>query len=152
MSIRADLRDAVAAVVDAGTYSRTHTVSNTYNPSSSLPDLDTSSCVVFVRVAPVESDAGRTRDNALKQLTIDVVVVGGVSSGEANAVDGLLDVAEEVEAELRKRANGRLTVGSETAHWLSSRLDGIVSDEEPAEDGLAQFDMSVEYIIEVPRG
>lgn len=152
----AEIRDAVVAVINGGSYSRTVTAVGTYQNESSIGSFSTSTAKVTVQaIIDEEIDTftiGKTRKSANLLLPLSVTIQGGVDSTDTSDLDEVLTVAEEVEAELFKSSNGTFEYRSgEQAQFYSSLLSPITDADKPETHGFAEFQMLATYKYTVPR-
>ncbi len=120
MSVITDIADAVAASLNAATFSEEFTAERLHQPSFDLPELQT----LRVSVVPksVEIRNG-TRQHSFFDCAVDVGIQQKVDNDAR--VDALLVLAEEIIDHLRLK---RLTDYPQAA-WMAIGHDPVVSSE-----------------------
>lgn len=157
MSAIRQIRDAVIAAIEAGSYSRDVTVEASYEPEIEAHGVKAREARVFVRRSET-AEAGlfsyATRSQNGVPLTFDILVVGGVNSPDTAEVDKVQDVAEEIDLLLRSRANDQLLYDeSESlfATWVAGEVQTLADAEQPGTHGLAMFNVPHTYVYERKR-
>lgn len=139
MSIIADIADAVAAHINAGTYSRPVSAERMYQPAFTLEDLKD------LRVSVVPRTVGITvasRDSSIVECVIDVGVQQKLpAESEQAEIDALLDLVEEIADRLRLT---RLP-GAPDAAWAGIAHEPVVSSEALEQHRVFTSVLSVTY-------
>lgn len=120
MSTIIAIADAVAAHLNAGTFSQPISAQRVYQPAFTLEELKD------LRVSVVPRSTGittATRDSSTFECAVDVGVQKKI--GEESELDGLLDLMEEVADHLRLK---RLPDAPDAA-WLAIAHEPVVSAE-----------------------
>lgn len=120
MSTIIAIADAVAAHLNAGTFSQPISAQRIYQPAFTLEELKD------LRVSVVPRSTGittATRDSSTFECAVDVGVQKKI--GEEGEIDGLLDLVEEIADHLRLK---RLPDAPDAA-WVAISHDPVVSAE-----------------------
>lgn len=157
MSAIRQIRDAVIAAIEAGSYSRDVTVEASYEPEASAHDVKVREARVLVRRSET-AEAGlfsyATRSQNGVALTFDIVVFGAVNSPAPEEIDKVQDVAEEIDLLLRSRANDQLLYDESEglfATWVAGEVLTLADAEQPKTHGLAVFNVPQTYVYERKR-
>ncbi|GJQ29700.1 MAG: hypothetical protein HBSAPP03_15840 [Phycisphaerae bacterium] len=123
MSTLVGVADAVAAHINAGTYSRPVSAERMYQPVFTLEDLKDLRVSVVPRTVGISA---ASRDSSTFECVIDVGVQQKLpATGEQAEIDALLDLAEEIADRLRLT---RLP-GAPEAAWVGIAHEPVVSSE-----------------------
>ncbi len=123
MSTIAAIADAVAAHINAGTFSQPVSAERMYQPAFTLEDLADLRVSVVPRTVGI---AAATRDSSLFECVVDVGVQKKLPAEGADAeIDALLDLVEEITDYLRLK---RLPDAPEAA-WAGIAHEPVVSSE-----------------------
>lgn len=141
MSTIAAIADAVAAHINAGTFSQPVSAARMYQPAFTLEDL------ADLRVTVVPRTVGITaasRDSSTFECVIDVGVQKKLpAEDELTAIDGLLDLVEEITDHLRLK---RLPDAPEAA-WAGIAHEPVVSSESLEQHRVFTSVLSVTYRV-----
>jgi hypothetical protein len=141
MSTIAAIADAVAAHVNAGTFSQPVNAVRTYQPAFSLEDLADLRVSVVPRTVGI---AAASRDSSTFECVVDVGVQKKLpAEGEQSAIDGLLDLVEELADHLRLK---RLPDAPEAA-WAGIAHEPVVSSESLEQHRVFTSVLSVTYRV-----
>jgi len=123
VSTIAAIADAVAAHINAGTFSQPVSAERMYQPAFTLEDLADLRVSVVPRTVGI---AAATRDSSLFECVVDVGVQKKLPAEGADAeIDALLDLVEEITDYLRLK---RLPDAPEAA-WAGIAHEPVVSSE-----------------------
>ena len=123
MSTIAAIADAVAAHINAGTYSRPVSAERMYQPAFTLEDLKDLRVSVVPRTVGISA---ASRDSSTFECVIDVGVQQKLpAEAEEDEIDALLDLVEEIADRLRLT---RLP-GAPEAAWVGIAHEPVVSSE-----------------------
>lgn len=141
MSTIASIADAVAAHINAGTFSQPVSAVRMYQPAFTLEDLKD------LRVSVVPRTTGITaasRDSSTFECAIDVGVQQKLpAEDEQAAIDALLDLVEEIADHLRLK---RLPDAPEAA-WVGIAHEPVVSSESLEQHRVFTSVLSVTYRV-----
>lgn len=141
MSTIAAIADAVAAHINAGTYSRPVSAERMYQPAFTLEDLKDLRVSVVPRTVGI-SEA--SRDSSTFECVIDVGLQQKLpATGEQAEIDALLDLAEEIADRLRLT---RLP-GAPEAAWAGIAHEPVVSSESLEQHRVFTSVLSVTYSV-----
>lgn len=125
MSTITQVADAIAAALNAGTFSQEFTAQRLYQPSFELADLDTLRVSVVPKSVTVTN---ASRAHAFLDCAVDIGVQKKLSADADNAdseIEALLVLAEEIADHLRQK---RLDAMPEAA-WVSLEHEPIFAPE-----------------------
>jgi hypothetical protein len=141
MSTIAAIADAVAAHINAGTFSQPVNPVRVYQPAFTLEDL------ADLRVSVVPRTVGITaasRDSSTFECVVDVGVQKKLpAEAEQAEIDGLLDLVEEITDHLRLK---RLPNAPEAA-WAGISHEPVVSSESLEQHRVFTSVLSVTYRV-----
>lgn len=141
MSTIAAIADAVAAHVNAGTFSQPVNAVRMYQPAFTLEDLADLRVSVVPRTVGI---AAASRDSSTFECVVDVGVQKKLpAEGEQGEIDALLDLVEEITDHLRLK---RLPDAPEAA-WTGIAHEPVVSSESLEQHRLFTSVLSVTYRI-----
>ncbi len=141
MSTIAAIADAVAAHINAGTYSRPVAAERMYQPAFTLEDLKDLRVSVVPRTVGISA---ASRDSSTFECVIDVGVQQKLpATGEQAEIDALLDLVEEIADRLRLT---RLP-GAPEAAWAGIAHDPVVSSESLEQHRVLTSVLSVTYRV-----
>jgi hypothetical protein len=133
--------DAVAAHINAGTYSRPVTAARVYQPAFTLEDLKDLRVSVVPRTVGISA---ASRDSSIFECVIDVGVQQKLPPANEQAeIDALLDLAEEIADRLRLT---RLP-GVPEAAWAGIAHEPVVSSEALEQHRVFTSVLSVTYRV-----
>jgi len=93
MSTIIAIADAVVALLGTGTFSQPITPLRSYQPTYELKDLDVLKVNVVPRAIAIEPG---TRSASFREVTVDVAIQKKVTPEDTAAMDGLMDLVEEI--------------------------------------------------------
>jgi len=135
------IADAVAAHINAGTYSRPVIAERLYQPAFTLEDLKDLRVSVVPRTVGISA---ASRDSSIVECVIDVGVQQKLpSENEEVEIDALLDLAEEIADRLRLT---RLP-GAPEAAWAGIAHEPVVSSESLEQHRVFTSVLSVTYRV-----
>jgi len=141
VSTIAAIADAVAAHINAGTYTRPVTAARVYQPAFTLEDLKDLRVSVVPRTVGI---AAASRDSSTFECVIDVGVQQKLlAENEQAAIDALLDLVEEIADHLRLK---RLP-GAPEAAWAGIAHEPVVSSESLEQHRVFTSVLSVTYRV-----
>ncbi|MBX3384528.1 MAG: hypothetical protein KF864_13580 [Phycisphaeraceae bacterium] len=141
MSTLVGVADAVAAHINAGTYSRPVTAERTYQPAFTLEDLKDLRVSVVPRTFGISA---ASRDSSIVECVIDVGVQQKLpAEGEQAEIDALLDLVEEIADHVRLT---RLP-GAPEAAWVGIAHEPVVSSESLEQHRVFTSVLSVTYRV-----
>ena len=141
MSTIAAIADAVAAHVNAGTFSQPVNAVRMYQPAFTLEDLADLRVSVVPRTVGI---AAASRDSSTFECVVDVGVQKKLpAEGEQGEIDALLDLVEEITDHLRLK---RLPDAPEAA-WTGIAHEPVVSSESLEQRRVFTSVLSVTYRI-----
>ena len=141
MSTIAAIADAVAAHINAGTYSRPVNAVRMYQPAFTLEDLKDLCVSVVPRTVGI---AAASRDSSVFECVIDVGVQQKLPpENEQAEIDALLDLAEEIADRLRLT---RLP-GAPEAAWAGIAHEPVVASESLEQHRVFTSVLSVTYRV-----
>ncbi len=141
MSTIAAIADAVAAHINAGTFSQPVSAERMYQPAFTLEDLADLRVSVVPRTVGI---AAATRDSSLFECVVDVGVQKKLPAEGADAeIDALLDLIEEITDYLRLK---RLPDAPEAA-WAGIAHEPVVSSESLEQHRVFTSVLSVTYRV-----
>lgn len=141
MSTIAAIADAVAAHINAGTYTRPVTAARVYQPAFTLEDLKDLRVSVVPRTVGISA---ASRDSSIVECVIDVGVQQKLpAENEEVEIDALLDLAEEIADRLRLT---RLP-GAPEAAWVGIAHEPVVSSESLEQHRVFTSVLSVTYRV-----
>jgi hypothetical protein len=141
VSIIANIADAVAAHINAGTYTRPVTAARVYQPAFTLEDLKDLRVSVVPRTTAISA---ASRDSSIFECVIDVGVQQKLPpKNEQAEIDALLDLAEEIADRLRLT---RLP-GAPEAAWAGIAHEPVVSSEALEQHRVFTSVLSVTYRV-----
>lgn len=141
MSTIAAIADAVAAHINAGTFSRPVSAERMYQPAFTLEDLADLRVSVVPRTVGI---AAATRDSSLFECVVDVGVQKKLPAEGTDAeIDALLDLVEEITDHLRL---SRLPDAPEAA-WAGIAHEPVVSSESLEQHRVFTSVLSVTYRV-----
>ena len=141
MSTIAAISDAVAAHVNAGTFSQPVNAVRTYQPAFTLEDLADLRVSVVPRTVGI---AAASRDSSMFDCVVDVGIQKKLPAEAAEAeIDALLDLAEEIADHLRLK---RLPDAPEAA-WAGISHEPVVSSESLEQHRVFTSVLSVTYRV-----
>lgn len=141
MSTIATLADAVAAHINAGTFSQPVSAERMYQPAFTLEDLADLRVSVVPRTVGI---AASTRESSLFECVVDVGVQKKLPAEGAEAeIDALLDLVEEITDHLRLK---RLPDAPEAA-WAGIAHEPVVSSESLEQHRVFTSVLSVTYRV-----
>ncbi|QOJ16284.1 MAG: hypothetical protein HRU76_01145 [Phycisphaeraceae bacterium] len=141
MSTIAAIADAVAAHINAGTYTRPVTAARVYQPAFTLEDLKDQRVSVVPRTVGISASS---RDSSIFECVIDVGVQQKLpAENEQAEIDALLDLAEEIADRLRLT---RLP-GAPEAAWVGIAHEPVVSSESLEQHRVFTSVLSVTYRV-----
>ncbi len=141
MSTIAAIADAVAAHINAGTYTRPVTAVRVYQPAFTLEDLKDLRVSVVPRTVGISA---ASRDSSICECVIDVGVQQKLPpENEQAEIDALLDLAEEIADRLRLT---RLP-GAPEAAWAGIAHEPVVSSEALEQHRVFTSVLSVTYRV-----
>jgi hypothetical protein len=135
------IADAVAAHINAGTFSQPVNAVRMYQPAFTLEDL------AELRVSVVPRNVGiaaASRDSSTFECVVDVGVQRKLpAEGDQAEIDGLLDLVEEITDHLRLK---RLPDAPQAA-WVSIAHEPVVSSESLEQHRVFTSVLSVTYRV-----
>lgn len=132
---------AVAAHINAGTYTRPVTAARVYQPAFTLEDLRDLRVSVVPRTVGISA---ASRDSSIVECVIDVGVQQKLpAENEEVEIDALLDLAEEIADRLRLT---RLP-GAPEAAWVGIAHEPVVSSESLEQHRVFTSVLSVTYRV-----
>ncbi len=141
MSTIAAVADAVAAHINAGTFSRPVSAERMYQPAFTLEDLKDLRVSVVPRTVGISA---ASRDSSVFECVIDVGVQQKLpATGEQAEIDALLDLVEEITDHLRLK---RLP-GAPEAAWVGIAHEPVVSSESLEQHRVFTSVLSVTYRV-----
>jgi hypothetical protein len=141
VSTIATIADAVAAHINAGTYTRPVTAARVYQPAFTLEDLKDLRVSVVPRTVGISA---ASRDSSIVECVIDVGVQQKLpAENEEVEIDALLDLAEEIADRLRLT---RLP-GAPEAAWVGIAHEPVVSSEALEQHRVFTSVLSVTYRV-----
>ena len=141
MSTIAALADAVAAHINAGTFSQPVSAVRTYQPAFTLEDLADLRVSIVPRTVGI---AAASRDSSMFDCVVDVGIQKKLPAAAAEAeIDALLDLAEEIADHLRLK---RLPDAPEAA-WAGISHEPVVSSESLEQHRVFTSVLSVTYRV-----
>ncbi|QOJ18476.1 MAG: hypothetical protein HRU76_13140 [Phycisphaeraceae bacterium] len=143
MSTIAAIADAVAAHINAGTYSRPVSAKRMYQPAFTLEDLKDLRVSVVPRTVGISA---ASRDSSTFECIIDVGVqqkLPAPHEGEQAEIDALLDLVEEIADRLRL---ARLP-GAPEAAWAGIAHEPVVASESLEQHLVFTSVLSVTYRV-----
>ncbi|MBK9187332.1 MAG: hypothetical protein IPM33_00085 [Phycisphaerales bacterium] len=141
MSTISTIADAVAAHINAGTYSRPVSAERMYQPAFTLEDLKDLRVSVVPRTVGISA---ASRDSSVFECVIDVGVQQKLpATGEQAEIDAQLDLVEEIADRLRLT---RLT-GAPEAAWVGIAHEPVVSSESLEQHRVFTSVLSVTYRV-----
>lgn len=141
MSTIAAIADAVAAHINAGTFSQPVSAERMYQPAFTLEDLADLRVSVVPRTVGI---AAATRASSLFECVVDVGVQKKLPAEGADAeIDALLDFVEEITDHLRL---SRLPDAPEAA-WAGIAHEPVVSSESLEQHRVFTSVLSVTYRV-----
>jgi len=141
VSTIAAIADAVAAHINAGTYSRPVSAERMYQPAFTLEDLKDLRVSVVPRTVGISA---ASRDSSIVECVIDVGVQQKLpATGEQAEIDALLDLVEEITDHLRLK---RLP-GAPEAAWVGIAHEPVVSSESLEQHRVFTSVLSVTYRV-----
>lgn len=141
MSTIVTIADAVAAHINAGTFSRPVSAQRRYQPAFTLEDLKDLRVSVVPRSTAISA---ASRDSSAFECVIDVGVQKKVPpENESAEIDALLWLVEEIADHLRL---GRLP-GAPEAAWVSIAHEPVVSSESLEQHRVFTSVLSVAYRV-----
>ena len=141
MSTLVGVADAVAAHINAGTYSRPVIAERMYQPAFTLEDLKDLRVSVVPRTVGISA---ASRDSSTFECIIDVGVQQKLpATGEQAEIDALLDLVEEIADRLRLT---RLP-GAPEAAWAGIAHEPVVSSESLEQHRVFTSVLSVTYRV-----
>lgn len=138
MSTIVSIADAVAAAINAGTFSQPVSAQRVYQPAFTLEELQELRVSVVPRTTGISA---ASRDSSTFECVVDVGVQKKI--GEESEIDGLLDLAEEIADHLRLK---RLPDFPDAA-WLGIAHEPVVSPEALSEHRTFTSVLSVTYRV-----
>jgi len=132
--------DAVAASLNAGSFSQTFTAARHYQPSFELSDMQ----ALRVSVVPKSvSIASATRQHSFFDFAIDIGVQQKINTNDPVEIDALMDLMDEIADHLRlKRLDGL-----PEAAWLSIGHEPVFAAEHLDQQRLFTSVLTVTYRI-----
>ena len=100
MSTIVDIADAVVGAIQAGSYGELVTVERTYRPAFELADLTQVHITVVPRSVSITT---ATRDSGYFDCAIDVGVQKKVNADQAEDIDALMTLVEQIADQLRMK-------------------------------------------------
>lgn len=141
MSTIAAIADAVAAHINAGTYSRPVSAVRMYQPAFTLDDLKDMRVSVVPRTVGVSA---ASRDSSVYECVVDVGVQQKLPpENEQAEIDALLDLAEEIADRLRLT---RLPDAPDAA-WAGIAHEPVVASESLEQHRVFTSVLSVTYRV-----
>ncbi|MGE3108352.1 MAG: hypothetical protein AB7O77_08370 [Phycisphaerales bacterium] len=141
MSTIAAIADAVAAHINAGTFSQPVSAERMYQPAFTLEDLADLRVSVVPRTVGI---AAATRDSSFFECVVDVGVQKKLpAEGADSEIDALLDLVEEITDHLRLK---RLPDAPEAA-WAAIAHEPVVSSESLEQHRVFTSVLSVTYRV-----
>lgn len=141
MSTIAAIADAVAAHINAGTFSQPVSAVRMYQPAFTLEDLAELRVSVVPRTVGI---AAASRDSSTFECVVDVGVQKKLpAEDEQAAIDGLLDLVEELTDHLRLK---RLPDATDAA-WAGIAHEPVVSSESLEQHRVFTSVLSVTYRV-----
>lgn len=141
MSTIAAIADAVAAHVNAGTFSQPVNAVRMYQPAFTLEDLADLRVSVVPRTVGI---AAASRDSSTFECVVDVGVQRKLpAEGDQAEIDALLDLVEEIADHLRLK---RLPDAPEAA-WAGIAHEPVVSSESLEQHRVFTSVLSVTYRV-----
>ena len=141
MSTIAAIADAVAAHINAESFSQPVSAKRMYQPAFTLEDLADLRVSVVPRTVDI---AAATRDSSVFECVVDVGVQKKLPAEGADAeIDALLDLVEEITDHLRL---GRLPDAPEAA-WAGIANEPVVSSESLEQHRVFTSVLSVTYRV-----
>jgi len=141
MSTIAAIADAVAAHINAGTFSLPVAAARMYQPAFTLEDLKALRVSVVPRTTAITA---ASRDSSIYECVIDVGVQKKLPAEDEQAdIDGLLDLVEEIADHLRLT---RLPDVPEAA-WAGIAHEPVVSSESLEQHRVFTSVLSVTYRV-----
>jgi hypothetical protein len=141
MSTIAAVADAVAAHINAGTFSQPVVAERVYQPALTLEDLKDLRVSVVPRTVGISA---ASRDSSIYECVIDVGVQKKLpADGEQAEIDALLDLVEEIADRLRLK---RLP-GAPEAAWAGIAHEPVVSSESLEQHRVFTSVLSVTYRV-----
>ncbi|GIK54175.1 MAG: hypothetical protein BroJett014_31480 [Planctomycetota bacterium] len=141
MSTLVGVADAVAAHINAGTYSRPVIAERMYQPAFTLEDLKDLRVSVVPRTVGISA---ASRDSSTFECIIDVGVQQKLpAEAEQAEIDALLDLVEEIADRLRLT---RLP-GAPEAAWVGLAHEPVVSSESLEQHRVFTSVLSVTYRV-----
>jgi hypothetical protein len=135
------IADAVAAHINAGTFSQPVNAVRMYQPAFTLDDLAELRVSVVPRTVGI---AAASRDSSTFECVVDVGVQRKLpAEGDQAEIDGLLDLVEEITDHLRLK---RLPDAPEAA-WVSIAHEPVVSSESLEQHRVFTSVLSVTYRV-----
>ncbi|MBX3404503.1 MAG: hypothetical protein KF699_13920 [Phycisphaeraceae bacterium] len=139
MSTIAAIADAVAAHINAGTFSQPVSAVRMYQPAFTLEDLADLRVSVVPRTTAITA---ASRDSSVFECVVDVGVQKKLPAEDAQGViDGLLDLVEEIADHLRLK---RLPDAPEAA-WAGIAHEPVVSSESLEQHRVFTSVLSITY-------
>lgn len=141
MSTIALIADAVAAHINAGTFSQPVNAVRMYQPAFTLQDLAELRVSVVPRTVGISA---ASRDSSTFECVVDVGVQRKLpAEGDQAQIDGLLDLVEEITDHLRLK---RLPDAPEAA-WVGIAHEPVVSSESLEQHRVFTSVLSVTYRV-----
>jgi len=141
MSTIASIADAVAAHINAGTFSQPITAERMYQLAFTLEDLKDLRVSVVPRTTAISA---ASRDSSIFECVVDVGVQQKLpSENEQAEIDALLDLVEEIADHLRLK---RLPDAPEAA-WAGITHEPVVSSESLEQHRVFTSVLSVMYRV-----
>ncbi|HMN39622.1 MAG TPA: hypothetical protein PKE29_02180 [Phycisphaerales bacterium] len=141
MSTIAAIADAVAAHINAGTFSQPVNAARMYQPAFTLEDLAELRVSVVPRTVGISA---ASRDSSVFECVIDVGVQKKLpADGADGEIDALLDLVEEITDHLRLK---RLPDAPEAA-WAGIAHEPVVSSESLEQHRVFTSVLSVTYRV-----
>lgn len=141
MSTIAAIADAVAAHINAGTFSQPVNAVRMYQPAFTLEDLAELRVSVVPRTVGI---AAASRDSSTFECVVDVGVQKKLpAEGADSEIDGLLDLVEEITDHLRLK---RLPDAPEAA-WAGIAHEPVVSTESLEQHRVFTSVLSITYRV-----
>jgi hypothetical protein len=139
VSTIAAIADAVAAHINAGTFSQPVSAVRMYQPAFTLEDLADLRVSVVPRTTAITA---ASRDSSVFECVVDVGVQKKLPAEDAQGViDGLLDLVEEIADHLRLK---RLPDAPEAA-WAGLAHEPVVSSESLEQHRVFTSVLSITY-------
>jgi len=141
MSTITAIADAVAAHINAGTFSQPVNAMRMYQPAFTLADLADLHISVVPRTVSI---AAASRDSSTFECVVDVGVQKKLpAEDEQAAIDGMLDLVEELTDHLRLK---RLPDAPEAA-WAGIAHEPVVSSESLEQHRVFTSVLSITYRV-----